>query len=109
MTRPTLSPWVARLTDSRSEQAYVIGAKSEQGFHPVVCHIQAANVDVANANARLIAQAPELLNELFWIRQFFAKPDREDGVVIQNADGVEISKWIDRVDLIIMRIGGLTW
>lgn len=106
MSNHTPGPWVARITDTRSDEAYVIGAKSEQGFHPVVCRIQTANVDVANTNARLIAQAPELLNELCWIRQFFMKPEAGDGVVIQNADGVDISKWIDRVDLIKMKIGG---
>ena len=106
MSNITRAPWVARLTHSRSARAYVIGSQSEQGFHPVVCNIQTSNVDVANTNARLIAQAPELLNELCWIRQFFMKPEAGDGVVIQNADGVDISKWIDRVDLIKMKIGG---
>jgi len=106
MSQITPAPWTARLTYSRSEHASVVGAKTKEGFIPFVCHIQTADIDVANTNARLIAQAPEMLDELCWIRQFFIKPESGNGVVIQNADGVEISKWIDRVDLIKMRIGG---
>lgn len=42
--------------------------------------------------------APDVLKELLWIRTFFAKDPETGGVVIKDAQGKEISKWIDRVD-----------
>lgn len=60
----TLGPWTPGLTSKPSEQACVIGAKNAEGFTPWVCHIQTAHVETANANARLIAESPNLLKVL---------------------------------------------
>lgn len=64
MSSHTPGPWAVSLTCSRGTPASVIAPKNENGFTPWVCHMQAANIDTGNANARLIAAAPELLEAL---------------------------------------------
>jgi hypothetical protein len=59
------------------------------------------------ANARLMAAAPDLLQELSWIRQFIHKhPENQGEVVIRNAKGSEWWDWIDRCDAAIAKATG---
>jgi len=63
-TKHTPSPWAVTLTSSRGTPASVIAPKNESGFTPWVCHMQAADIELGNANARLVAASPELLEAL---------------------------------------------
>ena len=56
------------------------------------------------ARANLIAEAPNLLEKLGWIRQFIEK--RGDGVAIKNAKGADIAVWLDDVDAAIAKATG---
>ena len=60
----TPGPWTFMPTTSRANHASVIGAKNGDGFTPWVCHMQSADIELSNANARLIAAAPDLLAAL---------------------------------------------
>lgn len=77
MSAHTPGPWVPVLSSKRSDLACVVTEKNEAGFAALVCHIQTAHVETANANARLIASAPELLEALKKLEQKFG--DRGDG------------------------------
>ena len=57
----TPGPWTAQPTGDRHTPAIVTSAKRETGFTPWVCSIQEVDIDTANATARLIAAAPDLL------------------------------------------------
>jgi len=64
MSGHTPGLWAVTLTTYRGTPASVIAPKNEHGFTPWVCHMQAADIDTGNANARLISAAPELLEAL---------------------------------------------
>ena len=81
----TLGPWTPGLTSKPSEQACVIGAKNAEGFTPWVCHIQTAHVETANANARLIAAAPDLLDALKHLEHNATKSGANMGLAIDVA------------------------
>lgn len=83
MNKHTPGPWTAGLTDSRKVPAFVVGATSACGFTPLVCHVQSADIDIGNANARLIAAAPDLLAALQGLlKGIFDGPDEANAAML---------------------------
>ena len=62
MSAHTPGPWLPVLSSEPSDRACVVTEKNDTWFAAWVCHIQTAHVETANANAQLIAAAPELLS-----------------------------------------------
>lgn len=64
--------------------------------------------DIENeADARLIAAAPELLEELRWMRKHWRKNENDpQGAVLQNTNGEAVRNWIDRVDAVMAKVEG---
>lgn len=83
MNKHTPGPWAAGLTENRKVPALVVGATSACGFAPLVCHVQSADIDIGNANARLIAAAPELLSALQGLlKGIFDGPDEANAAML---------------------------
>ena len=54
--------------------------------------------DMAALIAAMDARLKEIAKELGWGRDLWRKAEDSPGVVLFNANGFEIAKWIDRVD-----------
>ena len=88
-TNNTPGPWNPVLISKPSDRACVVTEKNEAGFAAWVCHVQTAHVETANANARLIAAAPELLEALI---EMIDTEDHGDDMDIFNRARAAISK-----------------